>query len=344
MGDIMIRLVKKSDIADLAVIYKDLYDNVDIGEHWTIEKATELLLYWYDKQKDLFFVAEENNTISGAIVSGVKNWFDGLRLVDTEIFVSSKFQNKHIAKNLMLEHLKEAKIKYNANVIEFHTYGKQDEFPQNWYNRIGFKKDEELIIMNANIEEVLINLGYVSNSKIMEEQKETINFSYRDLIKLYNDLKQGDKAFVFDMLPEYSYLDNELEKEYIESRINAMRNGAEYNLFIIGSKEKLESLKANKLFNYALDSCYKNGTIYVIEKENLKEKCLEEFFQLANGLYYGERANGEKEVFRDLWSSNDNIGLMIKNKDIVEFISDTVSNITKKIKSGEVKVEMIING
>lgn len=28
MGGIMIRLVKKSDIDDLAVIYKDLYDNV----------------------------------------------------------------------------------------------------------------------------------------------------------------------------------------------------------------------------------------------------------------------------------------------------------------------------
>ena len=42
----------------------------------------------------------------------------------------------------MLEHLKEAKVKYNASVIEFHTYGEEDEFPQNWYNRIGFKKDE----------------------------------------------------------------------------------------------------------------------------------------------------------------------------------------------------------
>lgn len=340
----MIRLVKKSDIDDLAVIYKDLYDNVDIGEHWTIEKATELLLYWYEKQKDLFFVAVEENTIAGAIVSGVKNWFDGLRLVDTEIFVSYKFQNKHIAKNLMLEHLREAKIKYNANVIEFHTYGKQDEFPQNWYNRIGFKKDEELIIMNANIEEVLINLGYVSNNEIKEDAKETINFSYKDLIKLYNDLNQGDKAFVFDMLPEYAYLDNELEKEYIESRINAMKNCVEYNLFIIGEKDKLESLKTNKLFNYTLDSCYSKSTIYIIEKDKLKEKCLNEFFQLANGLYYGERTNGEKEVFRDLWSSNDNIGLMIKNKDIVDFISDTVSNITNKIASGEIKVETIIKG
>ena len=90
----MIRLVKRSDIDELAKIYKDLYDNVDIGENWTIERASSLLKYWYDKQKDLFFVYEENDIPLGAIVSGIKSWFDGFRLVDTEIFVSKKCQNK----------------------------------------------------------------------------------------------------------------------------------------------------------------------------------------------------------------------------------------------------------
>lgn len=214
---------------------------------------------------------------------------------------------------------------------------------ENWYNRIGFKKDEELIIMNANIEEVLNNLGYISNSKIKED-KGTTNFSYKDLINLYNDLKQGDRAFVFDMLPEYSYLENDLEKEYIESRINAMKNGVEYNLFIIGSKDKLTSLKNNLLFNYTLENCYNNGTIYIIERDSLKEKCLNEFFQLANGLYYGKRLSGTKEVFRDLWSSSENLGLLIKNEDVVEFIETTVNTIVKKIENNEIKVVKVIKG
>ena len=55
----MIRLAKKEDIKYLAEIYKELYDNADIGENWTIESATNLLNYWYEKQGDLFFVAEE---------------------------------------------------------------------------------------------------------------------------------------------------------------------------------------------------------------------------------------------------------------------------------------------
>ncbi len=154
----MIRNVKEADIKELAPIYKELYDDADIGEYWSIESAEKLLRYWYDKQKDLFFVAEENNQAIGAVVSGVKPWFDGNRLIDTEIFVSKEHQGKHIARELYKKHFEEAKRLYNCVSIEFHTYGDENEFPQNWYKRIGFKKDDELIIMNASIEELLRNI------------------------------------------------------------------------------------------------------------------------------------------------------------------------------------------
>ena len=260
----MIRLVKKDDIKYLAPIYKDLYDNADIGENWSIEKAEELLNYWYNKQGDLFFVAEEDNKPVGAIVSGVKSWFDGLRLVDTEIFVSKEYQEKHLGKMLMLEHLKQAKIKYNVKTIEFHTYGDEKEFPQNWYSRIGFKKDDELIIMSADVEEALDKLGCTLDTK-NDLAPNIVNCSYNDLSKLYSNLKSGDKAYIFDMLPEYAYLDNESERNYIESRIAAMKNGAVVNLFIIGDKDKLKKLESNDLFKYTLESCYNNSTIYIID-------------------------------------------------------------------------------
>ena len=155
----MIRLAEEKDIKELAPIYKALYDNANIGEFWTTESAEKLLKYWFDRQRDLFFVAEEDGKAVGAIMSGVKPWFDGNRLNDTEIFVSQDYQEKHLGKVLLKKHLEEAQRIYGANVIEFHTYGDETEFPQNWYNRIGFKKDNELIIMNANISEVLQNLA-----------------------------------------------------------------------------------------------------------------------------------------------------------------------------------------
>lgn len=154
----MIRKVQIKDIKDLAPIYKELYDDADIGEFWSIESAEKLLTYWYNKQQDLFFVAEEAGKAVGAVMSGIKPWFDGNRLIDTEIFVSKKYQKNNIAKKLYRIHLEEAIKRYNAKVIEIHTYGNENEFPQNWYKKIGFHKDNELIIMNANIEEVLKNI------------------------------------------------------------------------------------------------------------------------------------------------------------------------------------------
>ena len=338
----MIRLVKKNDINELAKIYKDLYDNVDIGENWTIEKATELLTYWYNKQGDLFFVSEEDGKPVGAIMSGVKSWFDGLRLNDTEIFVSNEYQGKHIAKDLMLEHLKQAKIKYNAKMIEFHTYGDEDEFPQNWYNRIGFEKDSELIIMHADIENVLNKLGYISEGKITSFTPEIINYSYDDISNLYSNLKSGDTAYIFDMLPEYAYADDDNERKYIESRITAMKNGANVSLFIIGSKNRLTELSNNDLFNHTINNCYGNSKIYIIDEEELKQKCPADYFQLAKGLYFGEHADGSKDVFRDLWIDSNNIGLLIKNDSILTFIENSINNIISRINNNEIKINHLI--
>ena len=340
----MIRLVKEKDIKQLAPIYKDLYDDADIGENWTIEKSEELLTYWYNKQADLFFVAEEDGKAVGAIMSGVKSWFDGLRLIDTELFVSKDYQKKHIGRELMLEHLKQAKIKYNVKMIEFHTYGDETEFPQKWYSRIGFKKDEELIIMNADIENVLNKLGYVSSGEINNSTSEIMNYSYRDLINLYSNLKDGDKAYIFDMLPKYAYLDNEEEREYIESRIKAMKNGAKVFLFLVGNKEKIKELELNNLFNYTIDSCYNYSSIYLIDDEEIKKECPLEYFQLAQGLYLGIHPNETKEVFRDLWVNNNNIGLLIKNKSIVNHIEECINNIVKKIDDNQIHCNKVILG
>ena len=338
----MIRLVKKEDIKHLAPIYKELYDDADIGENWTIEKSNELLEYWFNKQSDLFYVAEEDGKPVGAIMSGVKSWFDGLRLIDTEIFVSKKYQEKHIGKSLLLEHLKQAKIKYNVKTIEFHTYGNEDEFPQNWYRRIGFKKDDELIIMNGDVEYVLEKLGYIQEEHI-DHNSTIMNYSYSELSNLYSNLQEGDKAYIFDMLPEYAYLDNEYEREYIESRISAMKNKAEVTLFIVGDSEKISKLEENELFKYTLDSCYNDSTIYVIDSNEIRKETPVEFFQLAKGLYFGKRADGSKEVFRDLWTNEDNIGLYIKDKSINNYIEECVNKIIEKIKGKNINCIQIVS-
>ncbi len=152
----MIRIAKKEDLVELAKIYGELYNEIDLGERWSTESAKRYLEYWLEKQNDLFFVAEEDGNAVGGIVSIVKPWFDGNRLFDTELFVSPKYQHKHLGSLLLKRHLSEAIKRYNCTVIEFHTYGSEQGFPQNWYYRIGCKKDEKLTIMKAKLSEVAL--------------------------------------------------------------------------------------------------------------------------------------------------------------------------------------------
>ena len=270
------------------------------------------------------------------MVAGIKSWFDGMRLVDGELFVSKKYQGKHIGRELLFEHLKQAKLKYNAKTMEFHTYGDEDGFPQNWYTRIGFRKDNELIIMNGNVEDVLKTLGFVPQIDIQNEYHDVINIGYSEISNMYTKLQTGDKAYMFDMLPEYAFVDNEDERNYLESRITAMKNGAEVHLFFVGEKNRIKKLKSNKLFDYTINSCYKNSKIYLVDSNAIKDTCPDEYYQLAQGLYFGKRANGSKESFRDLWTSNDNLGLLIKNKKINNYLERCVDTIVNKINNNEI--------
>ena len=169
--------------------------------------------------------------------------------------------------------MKKAKIKYNVIDIEFHTFGIENEFPQTWYKKIGFRKDDGLIIMQANVENVLKNMKFDLSDVKNNNIPNVVNYSYSDLSNLYSNLQKGDIAYILDMLPEYAYLDNKDEKEYIESRITAMKNGAKVNLFIVGKKEQFNELESNSLFNYTINSCYNNSKIYLVDVEEIKRLC-----------------------------------------------------------------------
>ncbi len=158
MNDIIIKQVEINDLKDLAIIYKSLYDNANIEEHWTYETAYQLLEYWYKVQPDLFFVAWVDGKIAGAVMSGIKPYWEGVTLNDTEIFVSIEYQRLGIAKSLYKKHFELAIAKYNAVVMRANTYVDESEFPFCWYEKMGFEKDKSLFIIKGDIKKVLNKL------------------------------------------------------------------------------------------------------------------------------------------------------------------------------------------
>ena len=150
--------MKEEDLEEVAVLYTDIYDKVDIGEKWTKSASHQLMKYWLSKQSDLCFVAIIEDKIVGGFVAGIKPWWDGNHLVDGEVFVDYNYHKHKIGTELSKAIYKTALTKYKITSIDFVTFSKNG-FPLSWYERLGFKVNRQLVLINGTPKETLKNLG-----------------------------------------------------------------------------------------------------------------------------------------------------------------------------------------
>ncbi len=156
-----IRDIVARDIPQLAPIFADAYKPEKTGEHWTVEAAQEVVEYWFKRSPDdLKILAEgQDGRILGAFFVDVKPWWDGARMVDGEFFVHSDAQGVGVGKALMAEILKRAETNHKAVNFETITFEPDSEHPLRWYLKMGFKKEESLVVINGNIKILRNNLG-----------------------------------------------------------------------------------------------------------------------------------------------------------------------------------------
>ncbi len=158
-----IRPVSKDSLPELAEIYANAYKPLvkQLGEKWTKESAVLLLNYWYKVQPDLFLCAYDNKTNRpvGAIVSGIKPWWDGPHLNDAELFVGIPYQNRGIGTALCREHYRLAIEKYRAMTIDFHTFARSDGYPLKWYLAQKLEVVDNLYIVSGDIRTAINRLS-----------------------------------------------------------------------------------------------------------------------------------------------------------------------------------------
>lgn len=148
-------LKKDQDIDTIAEFYADYYSNSVLQEKWTKESAAKLFRYFYNQNKELFFIAYDNDKPVGIITSVLKPWWDGNHLEDGEIFVIPEYRQKGVAK-LLLKALFECAVdKYKATTLEAHTYEDENGFPYCWYKRLGFETINDWKIISGNIKEIM---------------------------------------------------------------------------------------------------------------------------------------------------------------------------------------------
>ncbi|MBI2028283.1 MAG: GNAT family N-acetyltransferase [Candidatus Levybacteria bacterium] len=149
-----LRQATKKDLRILSEIYTIAYNSIDIGERWTSKSAYELIEFLYNDQPDLFFVADEEDKVVGAIVATVRPWWDGNHLIEGEIFVHPKHQKKGIGVKLIEKLFTTAKEKYS--VVSWDTYThKVYKNPLAWYKSLGFEEIKNWTMITGNISKVL---------------------------------------------------------------------------------------------------------------------------------------------------------------------------------------------
>lgn len=89
-----IRLLQESDLPKVGEIYARAFEKANIGEQWTPKSAEKFMRYWFNRQSDLFLIAESEGKVVGGIVAGIKPWWNGNHMVDGELFVDPEIQKK----------------------------------------------------------------------------------------------------------------------------------------------------------------------------------------------------------------------------------------------------------
>jgi L-amino acid N-acyltransferase YncA len=150
----IIRLAQKEDLPGLADVYTLSYNAADISEHWTPDAALKLLEYLYKDQPDLFFVAEADHVVIGAIVATVRPWLDGNHLIEGELFLHPEHQHHGLGVTLVKRLFTTAKEQYN--VVAWDTYTHiVHKHPLTWYKKLGFEEIKEWTMITGNVDRVL---------------------------------------------------------------------------------------------------------------------------------------------------------------------------------------------
>ena len=152
---IEIKLAEKQDLVQCAEILREIYNNNVLSEGWTEESSNAICEFYFKLNPDLFFVAKDKMGVVGFTFSYIKPWADGNQLMLEELSVKENFRNQKIASKLLKNLVLVAKDKYNITCVNGTTYNSENDMPYCWYKRIGFKKVEDLYLIESNPNDIL---------------------------------------------------------------------------------------------------------------------------------------------------------------------------------------------
>jgi len=159
-----IRQATAQDIPEIGQLFSKVYTTKSFKD-FTPEKAIEAMRWLFNRCPEVAFVAVEDGKIVGAHLAGSKPWFDGIHIVDGELFIDEKYRGQHIGLKLTQHYLNAAKKLGAVSVdgISFvpapNSENRWDIAPQffnlAWHEKNGFYRIDQMAVISGDIDELI---------------------------------------------------------------------------------------------------------------------------------------------------------------------------------------------
>ena len=149
-----IRLFNKKDLAETAKLIVDTYKKENKKNVWSKEMAAQYIMLHYRMNKDLCFVATENQKIIGIGLCMIKPMYTEYIIDSHILIVHPDYRRKKVATKLLRKIITKASNKYGIDKIES-SVESLTTFPISWYESIGFREKKHYTLVKAKISDVL---------------------------------------------------------------------------------------------------------------------------------------------------------------------------------------------
>lgn len=149
-----IRLFNKKDLDEAVNLFIDIFKKENKKKIWTKDMAEKYILMHYRMNKDLCFVATENQKIIGIGLCMLKPEYTNYIIDSHILIVHPDYRRKRVATKLLKKIITKAVNKYGACEIES-SVESLTTFPISWYESIGFREKKHYTLVKAKISDVL---------------------------------------------------------------------------------------------------------------------------------------------------------------------------------------------